>query len=250
MRSDGERDLARDPRLVRFVVAPYLPELQPSLGVSSLAAVLRAAGLRSDIRYLNVEHHRDVGSALYRFVSQGIRSELLVGEMVFARALWGDEAPTWDAFAERLEAELDHASLELEATDPRAEWALHAPRLRALHDRAPELVSSWARALLQDRPAILGFTSTFQQNVAALAVAREVRRLVPREECAILFGGANCEDEMGRGIASAFPFVDHVVSGEAEGVILDLVRGILDGGLDSRRFVPGAAVQDMDSLPH
>ena len=252
MQRDAERAGRPGPRPVRFVVAPYLPEHQPALGVSSLAAVLRAAGIRSDVRYLNVEHHREIGSALYKFVSQGIRSELLVGEMLFARALWGDEAPAWEAFVARLEAELDGASLELEAPDPRAEWTGHAPRLRALHEAAPELVARWARELLRDRPAVLGFTSTFQQNLAALAVAREVRRLVPREECAILFGGANCEDEMGRGLAAAFPFVDHVVSGEAEPVVLDLVRGLLDGAGPERapRFVAGIAVQDMNGLPH
>ena len=238
--------------LVRFVVAPYLPEHQPALGVSSLAAVLRASGVRSDVRYLNVEHHQEVGSALYKFVSQGVRSELLVGEMLFARALWGEGAPSWEDFASRLEAELDGASLELEVEDRRAEWSLLEPRLRALHQDAPERVARWARELVLDRPAILGFTSTFQQNVAALAVAREVRRLLPREECAILFGGANCEDEMGRGILAAFPFVDHLVSGEAEQVVLGLVRGLTGGGgtEPAPRFVAGVAVQDMDSLPH
>jgi ribosomal peptide maturation radical SAM protein 1 len=237
---------------VRFVVAPYLPEHQPALGVSSLTAVLRAEGILCDVRYLNVEHHREVGPDLYKLVSQGLRSELLVGEMVFARALWGEEAPAWEAFVARLEAELDGACLELEAPDPRATWTAHEPRLRALHEAAPGLVARWARELLRDRPAVLGFTSTFQQNVAALAVAREVRRLVPREECAIVFGGANCEDEMGRGLAAAFPFVDHVVSGEAESVVVGLVRGILDGARTEgpTRFVPGAAVQDMDALPH
>jgi ribosomal peptide maturation radical SAM protein 1 len=203
------------------------------------------------VRYLNVEHHREIGSALYKFISQGIRSELLVGEMLFARALWGDEAPAWEAFVARLEGELDGASLELEAIPPRIEWNQHALRLRALYDEAPELVARWARELLRDGPSILGFTSTFQQNVAALAVAREVRRLVPREECAILFGGANCEDEMGRGLAAAFPFVDHVVSGEAERVVLGLVRELLEGaGPEPPRFVSGVAVQDMDALPH
>jgi ribosomal peptide maturation radical SAM protein 1 len=238
--------------LVRFVVVPFLPEHQPSLGVSSLVAVLRAAGVRSDVRYLNVEHHREVGDSLYKFVSQGLRSELLVGEMLFARALWGEEAPAWDAFAARLETELDGASLELEAAPPRIEWEQHAPRLRALYDEAPQRVARWARELLRDSPAVLGFTSTFQQNLAALAVAREVRRLVPRQECAIVFGGANCEDEMGRGLVEAFPFVDHLVSGEAERVVLDLVQGVLPGGGAALppRFVPGPAVPDMDALPH
>ena len=238
------------------MVVPFLPEHQPALGVSSLAAVLHAAGIGADVRYLNLEYYARVGRSLYKYVSQGVRSELLVGEMVFARALWGDEAPPWDAFVSRLQGELDHASLELLPGDARdaaerrhAEWEEHAPRLAALHEDAPRVVGGWAEALLGDRPAVLGFTTTFQQNLAALAVAREVRRLVPREECAILFGGANCEDEMGRALAASFPFVDHVVSGEGERVVLDLVARVLGRGEPAPRFVPGAAVEAMDALP-
>src|ERR1700730_5991548 len=39
--------------------------------------------------------------------------------------------------------------------------------------------ASWAEAILIDSPRIIGFTTTFQQNVASLALAKEIRRHAP-----------------------------------------------------------------------
>src|SRR4029078_9458024 len=61
---------------------------------------------------------------------------------------------------------------------------------------------------------IVGFSSTFQQNIPSLALARELKRRHPGVK--ILFGGANCEDEMGRELHRSFPFLDVVCSGEAD----------------------------------
>jgi hypothetical protein len=50
---------------------------------------------------------------------------------------------------------------------------------------------------------VVGFTSTFAQNVASLALARRVADL--HRSSAIVFGGANCEGEMGLGLHRCFP---------------------------------------------
>lgn len=121
---------------------------------------------------------------------------------------------------------------------------------RALYETSIDTVQGWVREILSDLPRVIGFTSTFQQNVAALSVAKELRRHVPREDLTILFGGANCESEMGRTMAEAFPFIDHVVGGEAEQVIVNLVRSaVTPGHAAAPRFISGVAVDDMDALP-
>ena len=61
---------------------------------------------------------------------------------------------------------------------------------------------------------VIGFTSTFQQNTAALAAAREVKRLSPH--VVTVFGGANCDGEQGLALHRNFPFVDFVVRGEGD----------------------------------
>jgi ribosomal peptide maturation radical SAM protein 1 len=74
---------------------------------------------------------------------------------------------------------------------------------------------------------LVGFTSTFDQNVASLTMAKLIKDLYPH--VTIVFGGANFDDEMGLEYFRAFSFIDHVVCGEGEEVFPALVRQILDG---------------------
>ncbi|MBE1530424.1 RiPP maturation radical SAM C-methyltransferase [Actinomadura algeriensis] len=83
--------------------------------------------------------------------------------------------------------------------------------LRALSD---EFVRDFAERIVAMAPDVVGFTSTFQQNVASLAAARHVKRLAP--EIVTVFGGANCDGPQGAAVHRNFPYVDHVVRGEGE----------------------------------
>ena len=108
---------------------------------------------------------------------------------------------------------------------------------------------------MESKPRVIGFSSSFQQNVASLAVAQAVRRLDTSGTIALAMGGANCEGEMGRLLATRFSFLDAVVSGEAESVIVSLVNrltGKPGGALTMYtpdKLVEGMYVQDMDALP-
>jgi len=237
----------------RFVVVPFLPDHQPALGISSLIGVLKRHDIRSDAIYLNIECREQIGADLYQYIACRFPS-LILGETLFARALWGDAAPVWADFYERFREEVagvmhrsgvgrTQAAVYREI---REGWASLAPVLREFYEDSPKLVNGWATRVLEDTPRVVGFTSTFQQNVASLAVAKEIRRRVPAEEVRILMGGANCEGDMGAALADNFPWIDHVLSGEAEHVIFDLVRG------DDRalpRYVVGPVVDDMNELP-
>jgi ribosomal peptide maturation radical SAM protein 1 len=251
---------------VRFVVAPFLPSYQPALGVSSLVAVLRNAGIESRVDYLNLAFRRMTGPVVYRMVSDGTLREWRLGEVLFARALWEDRAPAWADYEARVLAEIErmHESLRCASLSgkssadpdrvtalPPARWRELLARLGRLYEDAPGLVRRWAREIVAAGPRVVGLSSTFQQNVASLALARELRRLRPREELALLMGGANCEGEMGQALAANFPALDRVVSGEAEAVIVDLVRQALSGGLGAGapRFRTGTPITELDRLP-
>jgi ribosomal peptide maturation radical SAM protein 1 len=232
-------------------VVPFLPAQQPALGVSSLQSVLQRDGIEADVRYLNLEYGERAGWEFYRYLVEGIPTHFLPGEMIFSQALWGDRAPRFDTYAGQVREWFERFPETPERLAKGLEnWRRNALKMQQAMEEAPRLVSAWADVVLAGRPRVLGFTSTFQQNVAALALAQEVRRRVPAEEVAILFGGANCEDDMGRAMAESFPFVDCVVSGEGEKVILDLVRSRLDGSSQALpRFVQGVTVGNMDELP-
>src|SRR5262249_48072042 len=75
---------------------------------------------------------------------------------------------------------------------------------------------------------IVGCSSMFQQHCASLALLKRVRELSP--ETVTLIGGANCEGEMGVETLRAFPWIDCVVSGEADALFGDLCRVLLEHG--------------------
>lgn len=238
--------------VVRFVVTPFLPAHQPALGVSSLVSVLRDHGIEGDVQYLNLAYGERIGWELYKYVSIQFPTTALAGEMLFTRALWREGAPDFEKYAERISRWLNRqASARPGWQLPLESWEIHAEQMRAAIEEAPRVIAEWADTILADGPRVLGFTSTFQQSVASLALAQEVRRRVPANEVAIIFGGGNCEEDMGRALADNFDFIDCVVSGEAENVIVDLVRKLIDGegGGTVPRFVQGTMVSDMDALP-
>jgi ribosomal peptide maturation radical SAM protein 1 len=237
---------------VRFVVVPFLPAHQPALGVSSLLSVLRNHGIEGDVQYLNLAYGERIGWDFYKYLSIQLPTTFLAGEALFTRALWRDGAPDFAVYEQRVTEWFERqASRGGPGWQwPLQQWATYAGQMRAALAEAPRVVAEWADALLADGPRVLGFTSTFQQSLAALALAREVRRRVPAEEVAILFGGGNCEEDMGQALADNFDFIDCVVSGEAEEVIVDLVRRLVDGdGGSVPRFIQGTMVRDMDALP-
>jgi len=235
---------------IRFVATPFLPEHQPALGVSSLSAVLKQHGISSDIRYLNIDYAAYIGEELHKFITTANPPNFLVGEMIFAEALWGRDDRLWREYEEKILKSWEDPAY-VNRRPKNLEFLLAS--ISRLRSCALTTVQRWALEILADMPRIVGFTSTFQQNMASLALAKELRRQKSNRELTILFGGANCEGDMGRAIAENFPFVDHVVSGEGESAILNVVNAATaEKGAQARncpRWSTGPMVQKIDDLP-
>ncbi|MFI8887021.1 RiPP maturation radical SAM C-methyltransferase [Streptomyces sp. NPDC053813] len=84
----------------------------------------------------------------------------------------------------------------------------------AMRVHAEEFIDESAGAILDDAPDVVGFTSTFMQNVSSLALAAELKRRRPG--LTVVFGGSNCDGPMGHALHRNHRFVDHVVRGEGE----------------------------------
>ncbi|OIJ69153.1 RiPP maturation radical SAM C-methyltransferase [Streptomyces mangrovisoli] len=134
------------------------------------------------------------------------------GDWVFSSALYDD--PEWkdEEFLSVMTAKLRRSRMEM---------------TRRLHREVPEFVDDIARRIVAMEPDVVGFTSTFQQNTAALAAARHVKRLAPH--VVTVMGGANCDAEQGASVHRNFPFVDHVVRGEGEDAFPRLLTALRDG---------------------
>src|SRR5262249_3683051 len=133
-----------------------------------------------------------------------------------------------------------------------------------IRDGAKQFIEDCTEKVLCQKPKIVGLTSVFQQNVASLALAKQVKKRSP--DSIIMFGGSNCEGVMGWELIRQFSFVDIVVSGEAEIVFPELVSRVLNGqsteginGVFTRsaaatESVPrndvAPVVRQMDALPY
>src|SRR4030088_2803215 len=81
---------------------------------------------------------------------------------------------------------------------------------------------------------MVGFTTTFHQTCASLAVAKRLKALP--EPPLIVFGGANCEGEMGLQLLQSFPWIDYVCCGESDISVPKLFGHVFRG---SPTCVPG-----------
>ncbi|HEY8148784.1 MAG TPA: RiPP maturation radical SAM C-methyltransferase [Vicinamibacteria bacterium] len=247
---------------ILLVCMPFGPAFSPSIGLSLLKAGLATHGMSARVRYFSIRFAELVGHRFYhRLAAEGEPTiEDLAGEWVFSNALF--DAPAAGEYVDDILRR--RVTWTTNEGDPPASPALIDQLLRARERVAPFL--SWCLdEVLRARPKLVGFTSVFQQHVASLALARQIKRAIP--EAFIVFGGANCEGVMGAETVRQFPFVDAVVSGEADLVFPELAQRVLAGepvddlpGVRGRRgveadfaggrFINAPMTRDLDSLPY
>jgi ribosomal peptide maturation radical SAM protein 1 len=190
---------------VLLAVMPWKSLDSPSLPVGLLRSACRAAGRPvPDTWFGHLEWAEFLLEAsagqiapddYNRVADDGIFHS--VGDWVFGGALHGDEAFGRDSFL---------AYLDRSRFDP--------GRAVEMRGYAARFVDVAAAAILSRDPGVVGFTTTFMQNVPSLAVARRVKERAPHIR--IVFGGGNCDGAMGVALHRNYPFVDYVVRGEGE----------------------------------
>ena len=91
----------------------------------------------------------------------------------------------------------------------------------------PSFLQRCAEDLLSQSPKLVGFTTSFGQNVPSLVLSRLLKQQDP--SLFVVFGGANCDGPMGAALHRSFPWIDAVVRGEGEQVLTDLTHNVLSG---------------------
>jgi ribosomal peptide maturation radical SAM protein 1 len=236
---------------VLLVVMPFAGLEFPQLGVSLLKAQLRSRGIPVSIAYLNFPFAEAVGYQDYfnMSLSQVCDSDSLVGEWMFSRSVFSRDHSHDDAYL------TGHLVAKYSCT----------PDLVNMVRRAANLVEPFLDHCLSivdwDRFSIIGFTSTFEQTLPCLALAKRLKERFPKKT--IIMGGANCADAMGIQLHKSFPFLDYVFTGEADFSFPELVNRLGNG--DSRRDdiagyvrreasqsveVPATPVHEMEALAY
>jgi ribosomal peptide maturation radical SAM protein 1 len=202
---------------------------RPAIGISSIKAGLAKRGVECDLRYLNFDFAHAVGPTLYQWFADRGSHMIFAGEWMFAREFFGEALPPEHLYLEHLVRDRHVDARTMEAI-------LH---LRA-HVRP--FLEHCLRAVDWGSYDLVGFTSTFEQNLASLALAHALKSRFPRIRT--VMGGANCEGSMGEALHRHFPFLDYVFTGASDETFPEFVLRLADG----RPFddIPGIAWRDGD----
>ncbi|EDM75060.1 hypothetical protein PPSIR1_38941 [Plesiocystis pacifica SIR-1] len=207
-----------------IIIPPFGDIEQPFLGAHILQALARQAGFELRVLYANLLFAHRVGSARYRDITH-LEVEQLFKERVFAARAFG---------ASGLNAR------ELGVVGLGDDAAVQA------------LISAWVTDVvalaLSSEAWVLGCTTTFEQSSAAIALLDEAKRAAP--ERVTILGGANCEDEMARGLLSLNAAVDFIFSGESEATFPAFLSEVLGRGhRPEQRVFHGQPCLDLEALP-
>ncbi len=238
---------------VLLISMPFGALERPALGLSLLKARLQEENIACDVKYLTFPFADFIGAENYRWINYELPYTAFAGDWCFTTALYGEKYK---------QGESDYIDRILKKT-----WNLDDETVRRIlfvKAHIPNFIEHCLSSVEWSDYSIVGFTSTFEQNIASLAMAKKVKNLYP--ELVTVFGGANWEGEMGHELHRRFTFVDYVCSGESEQSFPLLVKNIFDdesvetieksvGGIVLRKDGVSVStgeperIRDMDTLP-
>jgi ribosomal peptide maturation radical SAM protein 1 len=230
---------------VVFAVMPFADVNRPAIGVSLLKAGIERAGFSSRIEYFNIAMAELMGYEVYEYIVNALSSDSMAGEWFFADVVFDKSIPH----------EREYITKHLSRYAQQEEWRDKIVQARQHRQR---FVEQCAARIKELGPRVVGFTTTFHQTCACLAVARRLKEMP--DPPVIIFGGANCEGEMGLQMIQSFPWIDYVSTGEADQTFpLFLERLLREGNTaplpgilkraESTTLTAPEPVRAMDSLP-
>lgn len=241
---------------IALVNMPVAATQTPSLGLSLIKSGLTDMGIATDVHYLNIKYAEMVGLDVLKKM-EWIPTAQLVGDWIFSDALWGNDKQREQQYVDEI---LRDKSEEHIFHENRAASESLISDILTCKAHVEEFLDRCLNEVAWEQYTIVGFTSLFQQHVAALAMAKRLKERYPK--LIIAFGGANCVDEMGEAIMDNFEFVDVVCTGMAENSFLQFTADILHrrapathSDLMVRSNIaclpqPDANIKAMDDLPY
>ena len=213
--AEGEVDFRSLGTKVALVTMPFTYSKFPSIQLGTLSALLKSQGIGVKTYHFNLLFAHKIGVPLYEILCE---KRGLIGEWLFSSILFRNN-PKHDQYPHLFKPVFEDTAREAGCSVGYLE--------EIAHSIAPQFLTWAMTAYDWNDYAVVGFTSTFDQNVASLTMAKLIKDLYP--EIRIVFGGANFDGEMGLEHFRAFPWIDFVVVGEGEEVFPPLVKHILTG---------------------
>ncbi|HKO96488.1 MAG TPA: RiPP maturation radical SAM C-methyltransferase [Pyrinomonadaceae bacterium] len=227
---------------VLLISMPWSSLARPSIQLGILGNVLRRSRIRTEVRSFNLafmDHIASSGSPSAEAKRLSFENYVEVSERCYSVGLgdWIFAVPPFRNVENSDEEYLDCLRDYFPDSNVRQELFAGASRMRQL---VPSFLEQCVDDVLAAQPRVVGFTTTFSQNVPSLVLAQLLKQREPSLH--IVFGGSNCDGPMGEAIHRSFPWVDTVVRGEAERVLPEVVRDVFAGR--KVRSQPGLCYRD------
>ncbi len=239
---------------VLLLSMPYGALERPALGLSLLKSVLENEEICCEVRYLTFQFAEFIGAENYQWMCYELPYTAFAGDWSFTTALYGDN---YESRQEKYVTDILQKNWHLDNET--------IQRILYIKSQIPHFIEYCLNSIEWNNYSIVGFTSTFEQNIASLALAKRVKNRYP--EIKTVFGGANWEAEMGHELHRRFSFVDYVCSGESEQSFPALVKSIFanDAAQEIEQKIKGIVlrkdgesiltgepdrIREMDDLPY
>ncbi len=214
---------------VLLINMPWSSLYRPSIQLGTLQSVLARAGIRTEVRSFNLAFMDYIASSdisLPEKTDISIDDYVEIAESFYSVGLgdWIFAVAPFPGAGKSDEQYLKYFRDYYDAKGGREEMLAKALALRNL---VPAFLARCVEDILAASPEVVGFTTTFSQNVPSLVLAKLLKLRDPSLH--IVFGGANCDGPMGDALHRSFPWVDLVVRGEGEHVLPELVRDLFAG---------------------
>lgn len=201
---------------VALLNMPFGFHIYPSIQMGTISTLLKSHGWEAKGFYLNLHFAKQIGFPVY---DQLCEKRFLIGEWLFSHLLFGN-LPKNREYMKHFYPYIQEVCQSIGYTE---EYLLDI-KTRV----APEFLRWAAESFDWGKYDVVGFTSTFNQNLASFTLAKLIKERYP--EIKIVFGGSNFESEMGLEYLRAFRWIDYAVPGEAETVLPALLEAIEKGG--------------------
>jgi ribosomal peptide maturation radical SAM protein 1 len=236
---------------VALVSMPFVSISRPSIQLGLLKAIAVAKGFHAETFHLNLNFAQQIGSRQYEALCR--HRGRMFGDWLFSLAAFGERAPDLNgALLRRYPSEVEGLLKDAGTTEERLHELREVEAQRFLETSLK--MEAWGGF------TVIGFTSTFQQTVASVALGKLIKQRFPDVIC--LFGGANLEGEMGIELTRSLESIDYAIIGEADEAFPEFLSA-LQANADPAS-VPGVAcrrngavaaplarplLRDLDSLP-
>ena len=198
---------------VALVTMPFGYAKFPSIQLGTLSRALKNHGIGSKSYHFNLLFAHRIGPQLYDVLCE---TRGMLGEWLFSRMLFRDNPK---------HAQYPHVFKPVFESAAREAGCSTAFLEDVARTIAPQFLTEMMTAHDWGQYRVVGFTSTFDQNVASLTMAKLIKDVYP--DVRIVFGGANFDGAMGLEHFRAFPWIDYVVVGEGEETFPVLAKKIL-----------------------